>query len=333
MSSLPTAAQMRDGKLKPLYLLYGSEDFLLEEALTPFLSEVIDESMRAFNQDIFHAEDVKPEELFALCASFPMMSERRLVVLHSLEKASAKLLTDLGTYLEAPSPSTCLVMTAAKIDKRRKVWKTLLKQVPNQEFQPLRADRLPQFMQKRMESMGVELPNNQAGPLAEQLAGAPLRLVMSELDKLFLLTGEGGCVGPAEMAAAMGVDQDVSPFLLGESLLASDAKRSLIILKNLLLRDDAAFTILPLLHRQFGRLWFLKRLLDRRLSPNDIATQLGLNAWAVKKSLGAASRWSLSAIEEACALLLVSDAGLKGNSPLTRTQQLTELVIRLCRLN
>jgi DNA polymerase III subunit delta len=332
MSPLPSVKDMQAGHLSPVYFFYGPEDLLIEETIHPFLSEVVEEGMRDFNQDIFHTEEVKPDEFFALCSAFPMMSERRLVLLRGLEKATPKLLTDLASYLDDPSPTTCLILTATKVDKRKKAWKAIIKQANASEFKALNADRLPQFMQERMQAMGVDLPRNQAGPLAEQLSGAPLRLVLSELEKLFLLVGEGGKVSAKEIALCMGVDQDVSPFILGEKLMQRQLRPCLAVLKELLKQDDAAFSILPLLHRQFARLWFLKQMGEGGLSSKEIAGQLGLNAWAVQKSLTMAPRWSMASLEGAADLLLTCDAGLKGHSPLSKVQQLTQLVVALCRL-
>jgi len=128
-----------------MVFMFGEEEFLLEEAYTTLIDAAVDREnpMAAFNVEVFDGSDLSQETLVEMASAFPMMAERRVVVVKHFEKMnlgrgggsrstvnrsktkkntgnsdgaeaeqpSAKL-TPLERYAANPSPSTLVVLIA-----------------------------------------------------------------------------------------------------------------------------------------------------------------------------------------------------------------------------
>ena len=68
-------------KFEKIYLLHGEEPFYIDLICEALLENVLEEHERDFNQTILYGKDVEPLSLISELKSYPMMAERRLVVL------------------------------------------------------------------------------------------------------------------------------------------------------------------------------------------------------------------------------------------------------------
>jgi DNA polymerase-3 subunit delta len=334
---LPTEEDLRGGLLPPIVLLTGSgrtegaEEYLVEEAFRFFWEKVTDPATADFNRDLFHADEVRAEELFAQAGSFPMMAERRLVVLKRCEKAPAALLKDLLSYLDQPSPTTCLLLIGWPLDKRRKVWTRVLKEAAVFEFPPLGSRQLALWLGEACAGLGRRLPPALAAGLAEQLAHIPLRMARQEVEKICLLVEDGAEVRELDLAHALGMEADARPFDLVDAILAENTPRALTILRSLSRVPDNAFILPGILGKSLGRLAFAAQLRDRGHPLPEIEARLKLNPYQMRPMAGALARWPQDRLEEALRLVLEADMALKGDSPLPPSQITFQLVVRLCR--
>ena len=71
---------------RPVYLLYGEEEFLVDQAITLFNQYVVDEGTRDFNYDVFYAKEAQPSAILDVAETLPMMATRRVVVIKDVEK-------------------------------------------------------------------------------------------------------------------------------------------------------------------------------------------------------------------------------------------------------
>src|SRR2546426_12639409 len=103
-----------------VYLLYGDEDVLKDEAVRMLVDAAV-RSSRDFNLDVRFAPDLTPESFHALVNTPPMLAERRAVVIRGVEqlgKRKTKLRDEVLRYLAAPNPTTLLVLVVAAGEER-----------------------------------------------------------------------------------------------------------------------------------------------------------------------------------------------------------------------
>ena len=72
--------EIQSGKVYPVYLLHGQETYLIEDTLGEMIDLLAPGKMRDFNLDIFSGPDVSVGEVLSMADTYPVMAERRVVV-------------------------------------------------------------------------------------------------------------------------------------------------------------------------------------------------------------------------------------------------------------
>ena len=79
--------KLNSGNLKPIYYLYGEEDFYLDQLLERF-SKIIPPEQKDFNFDLLYGQEVTPAQALSIARSFPMMAERRVLIIRNFLQLS-----------------------------------------------------------------------------------------------------------------------------------------------------------------------------------------------------------------------------------------------------
>ena len=67
-----------------IHVFCGSDDFTLHEALAELKAELNSDDMLATNTATFEGNQVRPDELLAVCGTVPFMGAHRLVLVEGL---------------------------------------------------------------------------------------------------------------------------------------------------------------------------------------------------------------------------------------------------------
>ena len=129
---------VKAGTFKPVYLLMGEEPYYPEKVCAAIIDNCLQEWEKDFNELICYGADVDADAVITAARRFPMMADRQLVVVK--EAQAMKSLEDLALYCQKPLDSTVLVILlhGASVDKRKALYKTVLKQGVIVESLPLR---------------------------------------------------------------------------------------------------------------------------------------------------------------------------------------------------
>jgi len=111
-------AAMNQKRLSPVYLFYGEEDFLVDEAARRVVDVALPTEGREFNLEVIYGSETDGRDIVSRASSFPMMSDRRVVVVREMDKLVNKEL--LSNYIDHPLQTNCLVLLSAKPDFRKK---------------------------------------------------------------------------------------------------------------------------------------------------------------------------------------------------------------------
>ena len=130
--------EVKSGVFKPVYLLMGEEPYYPDLLCQAIIDNCLQDWEKDFNELICYGADVDADAVITAARRFPMMAERQLVVVK--EAQAMKTLEDLALYCQKPLDSTVLVilMHGASADKRKSLYKTVLKQGVIVESLPLR---------------------------------------------------------------------------------------------------------------------------------------------------------------------------------------------------
>ena len=179
---------LKKGVLDRVYLLYGDEDVLKDEAIRALLDAAVPEG-RDFNVDVRYAPDLAPDSFDALVNTPPLLAERRAAIVRGVEqigKRKTKLRDEVLRYLAAPNPSTLLVLVVAAGEDPDA---DLVRHSTAVRLDPLSAERVPKWVQHRASRLGLSLEPD-ASTLLLNSVGSDLIALSRELEKLAGLTGD-----------------------------------------------------------------------------------------------------------------------------------------------
>ena len=217
----------RAGVFNKIYLLMGDEPYYPELVCKAVIDNCIDESFRDFNQAVLYGSEVNAEEVVTQAREFPMMTERRLVVLK--EAQLMKDIDKLSFYVENPLDTTVLVVVfhGASADKRKAFYKGALKNGAVLDSPALRDYELAPWINSYYSSRGLDIDPLAAQLLAES-AGADLGKIADETDKLLKNLPEGVKeISVSDIEKNVGISRSFSIFELSNALMKHEAAKAL----------------------------------------------------------------------------------------------------------
>jgi DNA polymerase-3 subunit delta len=297
-------------EIAPVYLLYGDEDFLIEEGVGTLTNAVLGEGERGFNLDVVSAADRDIREIVAIATSFPMMADRRVVVVRDAEKVTGRDADVLTNYCENPSRSTCLILVATKADFRKKPYQTIKRSGMAFEAKTLYDNQLPPWITSRVQR-GGKLISPDACKLLAAYVGTSLREVQNELEKLSIYIGERKEITTDDVAAVVGMSKEYSIFELQKAIGTRDLRRSIEIVQHMMESGENVPFILIMLTNYFTALWKLCDMRRKGVPPRDQASEARIHPYFFQEYAEALNRFAPSEIEGAFLLLAAADEQAK----------------------
>ena len=326
---------VRSGIFKCVYLLMGEEPYYPELVCGAILDNCLQEWEKDFNQTVCYGADVTAETVITAARRFPMMAERQLVVVK--EAQQMKGLEELAVYCQQPLESTVLVilMHGASADKRRALYKAVLKMGVVVDSPALRDYEMPQWIASYYGGRGLHIHPEAAQLLAES-SGTDLGKIAVETDKLLKNLPEGVTqVTVEDIEKNVGVSRQFSVFELTKCLSYRQAAQALKISAHIgqTPRFALPMVIAPLF-THFGRILKYHALLPSRPAQGDVARVLGVNPYFLKEYDAAVRNYSLRQAMAAVSLLAEYDYKGKGGDAgeATPAELFTELVTKLLNI-
>lgn len=325
-----------------MYVLYGEESFFLDR-IQRAVTELVPESVRDFNCDVLYGKDVTPARLMDLVRSYPMMSDRRVVIVREFRSIFKDVPieeeTDLLPYFNRPNPQTILLLIDEKgMDKRTKLGKALAgskgSSVRSAHFSPLEMYQLPDWVERWVKDGYGKSIEPDATRLLIDLVGASLQLLSTELDKVCSLIDSRERILRTDIEAVVGSYRQLTVVELKDALLARDLDRSMHVVERMLQQSPVEtgemLRTLGFFYSVFGNIWQIVRLREKGLAPDRIQQEMGIGSdWFMKRLMSDASAFSFSEMPGIFETLLDTDRAIKGFSTLPLDTILILMVRRL----
>lgn len=219
----------RNGVFAPVYLLMGTEPYYPDLVCGEIIKYALSDAERDFNQSVCYGLDTDADTVASDARSYPMMAERRLVVLK--EAQNMKTLEALSVYAAEPMESTVLVilMHGASSDKRKALYKNVQKNGIVLESESLRDYEMPGWIASFYKSKGLNIDPDAAALLAEY-SGTELDKIVIETEKLQKNLPEGTVnVTAADIEKNVGISRQFSIFELTKELSSMNVQKAMKI--------------------------------------------------------------------------------------------------------
>ncbi len=122
-------------KIARYYLFFGPNNYRLDEKISSLIQAVIPAGGKAFDLDRFDGKRCDVADLLNSLSTPPVMSPLRVVVLNNVDRMPSKKQTVLCEFLPGIPEYSVLAMTAAKADKRSKLFRKLLAEKKKHSFE------------------------------------------------------------------------------------------------------------------------------------------------------------------------------------------------------
>ncbi len=335
-------SQIKQGKIAPAYFLYGEETFLHTEIIDALTGELVPAENREFNLEVFEARKSSASDWIAAAKTLSFMGGTKLVIVRNLdeayhgpgEEADEEVALEnvdvqsILDYFADPIPETCLVVTARKADRKRKLFKSLTKSKFAVECGTPRESDLIPWLKKRAKSEGYTLSPDAARMMVDRIGAKP-GILASELEKLLTYAGENRTVSEDSVAEVVGDIKLEDAFALTEALKEKKAEKALQLLHNQLDHGEHPIKVMGMIAWQLRTLWEVKHYQQKKIPPSLIAEQMGAKPFLVEKAMKHTGNFTHQNLRKGFEYLGQADLELKtsGKDP---QGVLETLVLRLC---
>lgn len=288
IDTLRLAQDCQRGLLAPLYLLFGEEDFLMEEALHSF-GEVAARCPFPTRERCLGKEVVARDLLESAC-TLPLGGGLRLIVVEEAQGTPVSEREKLLPYLENPCPTTCLVFAwrAKRLEAKDKFLSALRQRAQVVEFARLWPGDFKVWARTRVKSLGLSV---ETAALEALIAGSggSLRDLAAELDKAALSVPQGGRLTLAHLSA-LSRHASAKPWEVAELACRGEAAGALLALADLMEAGTTPGAVLAAVSRHLRKLLLVAEMEEGGLGEPEMAQRLRIYPTYVRGYLEQARR-------------------------------------------
>ena len=318
------------GQHDPVYLFHGANVHLIEQVVDRLKAAVVGDEDDEFGYQVMRGDEVSGTQVVNAARTVPMLATEQLIVLRGLDALKADDQAALLPYLKDPNPATCLVMIAAKVDKRLKLFAQANKAGVLHEAGAITERELGGWILARGRALGLTLSPQVAHGLGEATGTDPAT-IEDALERLSLYCRDAKEVTADDVEAVVTSSRVHSIFELTDAIGRRDVASALKVLTNMFENREAPLRILATLATHVRRLLHAAELGPAALNqPNRLAAELGLPPFLARKVADQARQFSRGELRRAVQRLAATDLELKSAR---RPDELImeEMLLELCR--
>jgi len=319
--------EIKKKTLGPVYFLHGPEPFYVESLEKYFVSSVIEEDERDFNQHVLYAKDHELASIIELAQQFPMMGEKQLILVK--EAQNYRKFDELISYLEKPLNSTVLVFAykGKKLDAR------IEKKLVGAKFmlsKPLYDNQVPDWIKQQVAEIGLTI-EPQATVLLSEYLGNDLPKIINELSKLKIVLPQGALISTSVIEKNIGISKEFNVFEMVKAIASRDVGKSLAIAdhfsKNS--KNHPFVVTISTLYNFFSKVMLVH--FAPSSSPDVLSKVLKVNRFFIKDYQTASLRYNRKEVAENIHFLADYDLKSKGvnNVSVDEGSLVKELVFKL----
>jgi DNA polymerase-3 subunit delta len=327
----------------PVYLLYGPEDYLIEEEIQELLNRTLSQKERGFNFHLFNGEEHSIQEIVQTAQTLPMFSQYRFVLISEADHMDELKVEVLMEYIKNPSPTTFLVLHGQTVGPLKKHRKEIEKVGKVTEYSRLKGRGLVSWMKNRMKEKGKTLSEEAANYLVE-VVGDHLHDLENALEKVFLSVGEKRTIELSDMEEITTEVKISTVFDLTDAIGRQNLEKALGILEKAMESKAIVFRkeeegskfgdpipfLLSMMAKQYWSMLVIKQMSSHHRDAGELAKELGTSLWNIKKLMDQGKNFSEASLQEGILKCHQTDLVIK-RSRGPKDLLMEKLVIDLCR--
>ena len=307
----------------------GTEPFFIDQITAALMGTVVDEMARDFDTTVVYGKETTVDQIVEAAKRFPMMGAHQLIVVKEAQYLDRSI-DQLASYCAAPQPQSVLVLCYKhkKLDKRKKVYKSIASNGQILETKPLYDNQVGGWIEQRGKGYGFSF-QPQALAMLVAFLGSDLGKIDKELEKLTNTVPSGTEITPEVIEQNIGYSKDFNSFELQNAL----GQRNLALCYRIVkyMGNNPSQHPFPLtisvVFNFFQKLFMFHGIKN----PADAPRVLGVSPYFVKDYQAAAQKYSMR--QTAKVLQLLNEYDLKskgvGASNLPLEELMKEMVLKI----
>jgi DNA polymerase III subunit delta len=310
---------LKQGKIEPVYFLFGPETYLRDEAARAITEEALRNTLlREFNESSFNLLTDDVGSAVAIAEQLPMMSDRRVIRIRNFGKLREADEAVLVNYLERPVETSVVIFSADDLDKRKKLAKSLMASAAY-EFQALKTNELQTWIKAHLKKLKVEI-EPRAGHRILEMVRSDLHTLTNELNKLAAAALPSGRITIELVDALISRSREHLNWELSDHLIAGNRPAALKTLHDLL--DDAVEPVLliGLIAGTYRRMALAQALLAQGAAPARIFSEVRMPAFKQGAYLSMLNNSDSRALAQRLKRIAEADLAIKTSKATPRMQ-------------
>ncbi len=279
---------IREGKFRPVYLIFGEETFLRNSYKNRLKEAVIGED--TMNFAVFEGKGIDVEELIRLADTMPFFSEHRLILVEN--SGFFKSAPDsLVKYLPSMPDTTCILFVEAEVDKRSKLYKKVRELGYGAEMARQDTASLARWAGGILAKEGKKITSRTMEHFLE-MTGDDMENIRMELEKLVGYTLGRDVITDKDVEAVCTVRVTSRIFEMIAAISGGQTRKAMDLYEDLLTLKEPPMRILFLIARQFNQILQVKEMMSRGQDKGTIASRLKMQPFVVGKVMPQARQFT-----------------------------------------
>lgn len=319
MSYLDIMSRLKKKEVDPVYLIYGTEPYFVQNIKTGIEKALYSNHDEA-DISIYDLEETPVEAAVTDAETYPFFSDKKLIIANNpvfLKAGNDKLsfehqTSKLEQYLEAPAPYSILVIIAPyeKLDERKKIVKLLKKTATVALCEPVKDHHFNQWIDRIAKENGITVEPAAHEIFEAELAGN-LHMLQNELKKMALYIGQNGMITKPLAEQLISRTANSTAIGLVDAVIAKDLNQAIRIYQDLEKMKEEPIALIGLLAFQFRTILRVKLMKAKGYSQQQMQKQLGIHPYVVKIAMSREKSFSVERLETIVKKLAETDARMK----------------------
>ena len=287
---------IKDRQFKNVYLLYGTERYLIRQYRDKLKNALIDAD-DTMNFTRYEGNDVEIKEIIDLAETLPFFAERRVIMLQDTNLFK-KNSTELAKYLENCSDTTFFIFVEEEVGEKTDLFKTVSKMGEAVLFSTPKEEVLKKWIIGRIAKEGKNITQAAYQNFIDK-TGTDMENIEKELEKLICYTMEKEAIEAADVEAVTTEQITSKIYELVNAISNHQQNLALDLFYDLLSQKEKPSRILNMITRHFDTLLVVKVMGHQGFSNKDIAGKTGGQDWMVRRYQTQARAFSVERLKKA----------------------------------
>jgi DNA polymerase-3 subunit delta len=268
-----------------LYLLYGTENYLIKKEIDKILNA---NSIEKINVSEYNLEIDNFKDIIEDANTISLFADKKAIIVNNSYLFTGKSIKNENDpelfldYFKNVNPYSIIIfiVDSEKLDERKKIVKEIKKIGTVKDFN--QKNDLTDILKNMFEGYNISIQDIR---FMIDRCGNNLDILSQEVNKIKIYKDEDKNITKEDIINLTSKNIDIDIFGFVDTIVNKNKNKALEIYKEMLINGEEPIKILVILANQFRIIYQAKELYKQGYSGNDIATMIGIHPYRIKLAL------------------------------------------------